>query len=77
MFTLRMNLIVTNNIGEHTESCVSLDCGQGVMTKKKEKKIQVIHISWDIQSKIYPLPYHSRSFENGMKLNLLGEEKEF
>lgn len=60
-----MNLIVTNNIGEYIESCVSLHCGQGAMTKKK-KKNQVIHVSWDI-------PYHSRSTKNGMKLNLLGE----
>lgn len=33
-----MNLIVTNNIGEYVESCVSLDCGQGVTAKKKKKE---------------------------------------
>ena len=38
MFTLRMNLTLTNNVDEYVESCVSMDHSQGVIAQKKKKK---------------------------------------
>lgn len=45
MFTLRMNLTLTNNVDEYVESCVSMDHGQGVIAKKKKKGRQTRRIA--------------------------------
>lgn len=83
-----MNLIVTNNTGEYVESCVSLDHRQGIIAKKKKKRLGIkLHgltkfwksnhlYAWGhTKSKIYSLPSRSGSTENEMKLNFLGGKR--
>lgn len=89
MFVLTMNLMDTIHIGEYVESCVYLDCNMLCLSPAPKTRLGVelqsltkiwrleSFIYLGIQSKIYSLPYLSRSIEHGMKLSLLGGGNEF